>query len=176
MQALIARHGRVSTAMIGDNRMGGSMSDAAKRRCDESESSFTHLVYEDFGSADVLEPPYVQEETHGKSCMVRASRSPMDPEIVKRLPDGVESVEQWGDTVMAFGKFEKKATYREVMEKPEHAGYRKWCEDHLSPSTSKGAVLDFVKYMEVYRLCCGHQMPLMIPGTTIQRTFRPSQK
>jgi hypothetical protein len=100
----------------------------------------------------------------------------MDPEIVKRLPDGVESVEQWGDTVMAFGKFEKKATYREVMEKPEHAGYRKWCEDHLSPSTSKGAVLDFINYMEVYRLCCGHQMPLMIPGTTIQRTFRPSQK
>ena len=49
MQALIARRGRVSTAMIGDNRMGGSMSDAAKRRCDESESSFTHLDYEDFG-------------------------------------------------------------------------------------------------------------------------------
>ena len=56
------------------------------------------------------------------------------------------------------------------------AGYRRWCEDHLSPTTSKGAVLDFIKYMEVYRLCCGHQMPLVTPGTTIQRTFRPSQK
>jgi hypothetical protein len=60
MQALLARHNRVSTTMIGDARS-GNMRDASKRRCDESESSFTHLDYEDFGSADVLEPPYVQE-------------------------------------------------------------------------------------------------------------------
>ena len=60
MQALLARHNRVSTTMIGDARS-GNMRDASKRRCDESESSFTHLDYEDFGSADVLEPLHVQE-------------------------------------------------------------------------------------------------------------------
>ena len=31
-------------------------------------------------------------------------------------------------------------------------GYRKWCEDHISPTTSKGAALDFVRLMEMHHL------------------------
>ena len=45
MQAIIARCGRVSITMIGSNRTGGSMSEAAKRPCSTKEDESDYVEW-----------------------------------------------------------------------------------------------------------------------------------
>ena len=104
MQALIARRGRVSTAMIGNNRTGGSMSEAAKRPCstEEDESDYVEWSLE-------YDLKKAQESSH--------------PEKHKKeffLPKGVESVEKWGHVIITMDAWKKeKLTFAKALSMSE---------------------------------------------------------
>ena len=105
MQALIARRGRVSTAMFGSNRTGGSMSEAAKRPCsteeDESDCVEWSLEYD-----------------------LKKAQESSEPEKQKKeffLPKGVESVEKWGRVIITMDAWKKeKLTFAKALSMSEH--------------------------------------------------------
>lgn len=104
MQALLARRNRVSTAMVGDTRAGGSMTDASKRRfCVEEDDE-----HEEWSLA-----------TEAKD--VQKSSVPVRPRAEFLLPKGVESVAQWGKVVTTTEAWKKeKITFSKAVPMAEH--------------------------------------------------------
>ena len=95
------------------------------------------------------------------------SQGPVD------LPQGIDSLEMWGKTMISFGQYKGKYSYIEVATDKSLWDYRKWVRSHINQRTSKGAPLDFSRYLKAYDARHGatKQVPL-IPGTSIARTFK----
>ena len=95
------------------------------------------------------------------------SQGPVD------LPQGIDSLEMWGKTMISFGQYKGKYSYIEVATDKSLWDYRKWVRSHINQRTSKGAPLDFSRYLKAYdaRRGATKQVPL-IPGTSIARTFK----
>ena len=86
---------------------------------------------------------------------------------------GITSLEQWGRTVVPFGKYaEANVTYNEVLTAPEYAGYRKWCKSHLTTHTAGKVAMDFVKYRDAYEKKSNKDSGLLFPGTEVERRFK----
>ena len=86
---------------------------------------------------------------------------------------GITSMEQWGRTVISFGKYaEANVTYNEVLTAPEYAGYRKWCKSHLTTHTAGKIAMDFVKYRDAYEKKSNKDSGLLFPGTDVERRFK----
>ena len=87
------------------------------------------------------------------------------------LPAGVSSMEMWGRTKFAFGKYEKeKKSYKAIFEgEPSYVG---WCRKHLTEETAKGAALDWSRYVKARDMvdCKASSVPFYA-GTTIRREF-----
>jgi hypothetical protein len=89
------------------------------------------------------------------------------------MPMGITSMEQWGRTVISFGKYaEANVTYNEVLTAPEYAGYRKWCKSHLTTHTAGKIAMDFVKYRDAYEKKSNTDSGLLFPGTDVERRFK----
>jgi len=95
------------------------------------------------------------------------SQGPVD------LPQGIDSLEMWGKTMVSFGQYKGKYSYQEVATDKTLWDYRKWVRTHINQRTSKGAALDFAKYLKAHDARHGQvkQMPV-IPGTAIPRQFK----
>ena len=67
----------------------------------------------------------------------------------------------------------KESSYQEVATDKTLWDYRKWVRTHINQRTSKGAALDFAKYLKAHDARHGQvkQMPV-IPGTEIPRQFK----
>ena len=89
------------------------------------------------------------------------------------LPQGIESLEMWGKTLISFGQYKGKYSYYEVATDKSLWDYRKWVRSHINQRTSKGAPLDFAMYLRAHDARHGpaKQLPV-IPGTSIARTFK----
>ena len=67
------------------------------------------------------------------------------------LPAGITSLEQWGRTQFAFGKFlTKKVNYKSIYD--GDAGNTGWSRSHLTESTAKGPALDWAHYVRAMDL------------------------
>lgn len=149
LQALMARK-----VVAQSGAKGGAMNDGSKRR------------YVDEESVASMDNPWIEigEKSHLK---VDYSSVELD------LPMGVSSLEQWGRTVIAFGKYaEANVTYNEVLTAPEYAGYRKWCKSHLTTHTAGKIAMDFVKYRDAYEKKSNTDSGLLFPGTDVERRFK----
>ena len=130
------------------------MSDGSKRRYVDEES---------VGSLDL---PWIEvaDKEHLK----------VDYTIVELdFPPGICSLEQWGRTVISFGKYaDATITYDDVMTDPQYSGYLKWCKSHLSVHTAGKVAMDFVKYRSAYEKKSNKDSGLLIPGTNVERRFK----
>ena len=153
----------------------GAMHDGAKRRL----TADTPATSSDW---EKLEPTYVGEvivENDTEEALVAA----LDASTVGAggdvhlgpvdLPQGIDSLEMWGKTMMSFGQYKGKYSYIEVATDKSLWDYRKWVRSHINQRTSKGAPLDFASYLRAYDARHGptKQLPV-IPGTSIARTFK----
>ena len=149
LQALMAKK-----VVAQSGARGGAMNDGSKRRYVDEES---------VGSVDT---PWI-EVTDGNHLKVDYTSVELD------LPPGITSLEQWGRTVLSFGKYaEANVTYNEVMTDPQYSGYLKWCKSHLSVHTAGKVAMDFVKYRSAYEKKSNKDSGLLIPGTNVERRFK----
>ena len=105
----------------------------------------------------------------GESTAVLEVKVKSDIPAGIELPLGVSSVEEWGMTVVAFGKTHNGKSYAEVVNDVANRSYLNWVRSHAK----SGALLDFLNYMRCVlpeecssTKCC-------IPGTNIIRKLKP---
>ena len=149
LQALMAKK-----VVVQNGAKGGAMNDGSKRR------------YVDEESVGSMDNPWI-EVTEKSHLRVDYTSVELD------MPPGINSLEQWGRTVISFGKYaEANVTYNEVLTDPQYAGYRKWCKSHLTTHTAGKVALDFAKYRDAYEKKSNKDSGLLIPGTEVERRFK----
>ena len=149
LQALMAKK-----VVAANESRGAAMSDGSKRR------------YVDEESVGSMDNPWI-EVTEKSHLKVDYTSVELD------LPMGITSMEQWGRTVISFGKYaEANVTYNEMLTAPEYAGYRKWCKSHLTTHTAGKVAMDFVKYRDAYEKKSNKDSGLLFPGTEVERRFK----
>ena len=88
------------------------------------------------------------------------------------LPPGVDTLSQWGKTLVSFGQYKGKYSYYEIASGSSFWDYKKWVRTHIKPGTSKGAALDFAAYLRAYDKEHGRSQLPVFPGTSIPRQFK----
>ena len=86
------------------------------------------------------------------------------------FPEDISSWEQWGRTIIAFGKYNgRKISYNNLAEStdPAFRDYRQWVLSRVN--TSSGQCQDLGRFLRVYDLKNG--VPKTIPGTNMIRTY-----
>lgn len=173
------RHGQTDQVMavmqyelskLAEGEVTQSMNDSSKRLRDEPSPS----AYASPGArtgmstyhsnASLMTPPPPMPTLH--------SRDKSEDE--NSLPPGVQSLQDWGKSLVSFGKHErKKAIYKEMLDdtSSDMMSYKKYLFDHFD-SGSPG-LRDLVRYMrasgfDYYRDCTGP----VIPGSHHVRKFR----
>ena len=149
LQALMAKK-----VVVQSGAKGGAMNDGSKRR------------YVDEESVGSMDNPWIEvsEKSH-----LKVDYSSVELE----MPMGINSLEQWGRTVISFVKLaDSNVTYHEVLTAQEHAGYRKWCQSHLTIHTAGKIAMDFVKYRDAYEKKSNKDSGLLFPGTDVERRFK----
>ena len=129
-----------------------AMTDASKRKAD------------DFGFE--LEPSWGDELHHFETGVMHEQTV-----IHELLPAGITSLEQWGRTQFAFGKFlTKKVNYKSIYDGDE--GYTSWSRSHLTESSSKGPALDWARYVRAMDMARNKLLGgPMYAGTSVRREF-----
>ena len=137
-----------------DEDLCGAMHDASKRRRDETP--------------DQAQIPVLPPAKGASKCELA---SPTD---AVKLPDGIESVEQWGRTVLSAGKFAADGmSYHELVTstKQEITSY---CEKMLSWQTRQdlsAPFRDFIEYLKAYYAQKAPQHGYL-PGSRIARQLK----
>ena len=166
----------------------GSMSDASKRRdFDFPESKNSKRLYKQTvpsaapsGSPIQYEgdipgyeggyyvAPGVRPSPFPAGCQIPSVEVPQTP-----LPEGVQSLSQWGRTLMSFGQYKDSGlSYFDVISSTEEkkVKYVRWCK---SRSSSAGGFLkDFCEYIQLYEVSTGGVQGPCIPGTDHVRHFK----
>ena len=96
-----------------------------------------------------------------------ATTAPADIEF----PAGINSLAEWGMTIIEFGKFNGRGLmYHELAasEDKSYSNYRSWVSSHTGSTT--GQCLDLGKYLLAYEKAHGSS-GCMIPGTVNARKF-----
>lgn len=137
---------------------GSAMTDGSKRRLDD-ENSTEDPVNECaqgyvFPSASA---PFLMHDTIGK----------VDQPVV--FPPGISSVTDWGSYQVAFGKFQGKKTYEQIlMEKTdEMVSYRQYLMSHCFSGSAQ--LKDLVAFMMAAGYQGDQDQRPKIPGTGISR-------
>lgn len=130
---------------------GGSMTDAAKRARSSDDESFEVI------------PKY------GPSPSTTAAPYPSSP--TEAFPAGITSMKDWGENLVAFGKFKNKLTYYQLFSgtSDELVSYRAYVHSHRLAGSP--ALVDLAKYCERMGYSPGedrNQGPV-IPGSSIRR-------
>jgi hypothetical protein len=115
----------------GREAMGSSRADASKRQAMGS-SSRGRMVHEGSKASE----PAVPEPT-----MVQV-----------QLPPGIKSMTQWGDTRLAFGKFQGKGYYDIISStEAEEVSYVQWCLGRRITPSSPDPPWDFAEFIAAYK-------------------------
>ena len=132
----------------------GAMTDATKRRLAESgpSASDESSTMKPYAPSSAPAAPFNQE--------VNTMPQP--------VPTGVNSIDDWGRTVISFGKYRyQHMSYYEMMtsKDPDHVSYVKWAM--ARHQSSDGALHDLTSYITEWRLdqarARGSQQ-ILIPG------------
>ena len=145
------------------NTSGGSMSDSSKRRAspppefaDEAEDDeFEHIA------ADEIQVPIPP-----RAAQVKTSQG-------YTLPEGIESVVQWGKTICTLPKMQdKKMTYealvRESRTDEDIKSYLNWV---MTSKMKSAKVDDFKKYLQAIQFNAAGKTQITYPGTGMVREF-----
>ena len=134
----------------------GAMTDASKRLRGDNDIG-TGSTYAGYAVAEMSTP------------MPLGSR--LIPETAV-LPPGVASLQDWGEYKVAFGKYKKIKTYREIYEvvTEEARDYRKYLFSHYESGSPQ--LRDLVHYLRAMGYGRDQQVYTgpVIPGTSITRT------
>ena len=138
-------------------KSGGSMTDASKRRATELkvfENSDPEWDESEFGELSPKVPMPKVTET-----------------FVPTLPEGVNTMEEWGQTQFAFGKYQKeRMSYGRAYE--EDPAYAAWSKTHLVGPQTHGAALDWGEYVRARRAVEAHRTKgPCYAGTSMPREF-----
>lgn len=136
----------------------GAMTDASKRRATELK------VFENFDSEWDSGPFCGGSPTAPSPAVVEFLEAP-------ELPDGVQTMEEWGRTQFAFGKYYKQVmSYAKAYK--EDSAYVAWSRNHLIEPKSAGASLDWGKYVRARDMVEKRlEKGPFYSGTTIRREF-----
>eukprot|EP00435_Cladocopium_sp_Y103_P006224 s2324_g2.t1 len=145
----------------------GAMSDASKRRSDDQCGDLSKRMY----------APSAELESEGEPMCKPVGKTPNGQPIF--LPSGVNSVEEWGRSVIQFGKFIPKKgingiSYEELFmsREEEKLSYVDWVIKQVRGA--KGLLLDLSLYLCVRKAQTaddGSQLPV-IPGTNMARILK----
>jgi hypothetical protein len=118
--------------------LGSSMADASKRQAMGS-SSRGRMVHEGSKASEPAVP-------------TTAAREPTIGGQVQ-FPPGITSMKQWGDTLLAFGRFKGKGYYDLVSStEAEAVSYVGWCLGRRVTPSSPDPPLDFAEFIAAYKL------------------------
>ena len=107
---------------VSGKSLAGAMTDGSKP-LRENDDPVKMMPYAStaFGS-EALPPPMPSPSTGDKA-------TGMAPQIA--LPDGVPSLERWGQTMVSFGKYKNVKTYAEVAEDTDPDMCKNYCQSHF---------------------------------------------
>ena len=137
---------------------GGAMSDAAKRRLVDHEEP-----------APTRQMPL---PTHAPG--VKGSYRSKGSSMAKTLPEGIESLEQWGKTIIETGKYGKQdLSYAELAQSPDttKVKYVQWLTAQGSRSDLSPLMQDLTSYLAMYHEQ-GSEAGPMFPGSAVTRKFK----
>ncbi len=126
-----------------------------------SEVGGWQMVPGSYAGGTAPPPPFVLQTSGG----------PQPPQVgpTCNLPDGIASIEEWGTTVIEFGKQQKGRAYEEVYYDEESASYVEWVLNN-GGKKSGGGLHDFFLYCQAMR--ANSMETAKIPGTSIVRKLR----
>ena len=105
-----------------------------------------------------------------------SSELPLPNSSLPPLPPGVINTEQWGRSIINFGKYKgKNISYIELLSSTSEdmRGYVKWCSSRQS--TAGGELKDLTSFMRRHEMENSHSALVrgeMIPGTSARRSFK----
>ena len=162
-----------------DGFEGGSMTDASKRRDDlqnEAQPPSKRVTPQSLAgyASAASETPWIG----GSDVTTKHSEPPVGkiPKAVYPvdLPPNVASHEEWGRTLVEFGKYEgANMSYRDLWfsKDPNVSSYVKWCRSRAF--SAEGHLRDLALYfMYMTRLQSDFQDGPLIPGTKAKRHFK----
>lgn len=139
---------------------GGTMNDSSKRLRDDPGYSTTPYAPAASDLTSLMSP---MPSTGGKASI-------LTPSI--ELPSGVESLAQWGQTLVSFGKYKGMLSYHELMTSNSEGmeSYRQFLYSHAKSGSA--GLKDVVNYMRAHG-GASNDMP-KIPGSQMPRTYKKS--
>lgn len=151
----------------------GAMTDASRRLRDETELEMQQAPIirakaktKSMAAPAMIQPPITTEDY----TVMPPVEELNEHEIEAYLPPGVPSFEQWGRTVIKFGKYKNKsASYQEVLD--ADPGYARWIITHDSEDNNNPLFRDLAAFFKV----AVHQQThsgSYFPGSSIPREFK----
>eukprot|EP00435_Cladocopium_sp_Y103_P060613 s808_g22.t1 len=153
---------------------GISMTDASKRRLVEFQGeALSHAAaYHPAPAAPVPHCGKSEDQIVVPHQIAELGQTKKGTKIV--LPPGVQSLDEWCDTVIEFGKYSgKDTTYGDLVKSSEKEakGYVKWCIGQADAAEGRLRDLSFFLVAYEHVMSSMDQRPL-IPGTSEVRRFR----
>ncbi|CAK9009348.1 unnamed protein product [Durusdinium trenchii] len=166
---------------VDDFELVGTMSDAAKRQSDGQ-----YPVHSKANRKLPMPMPSTSEEVEKQDgCYATSatnlpypssSEAPLPNSSLPPFPPGVINTEQWGRSIINFGKYKgKNISYIELLSSTSEdmRSYVKWCSSRQS--TAGGELKDLTSFMRRYEMENSHSALIrgeLIPGTTARRSFK----
>ena len=166
---------------VDDFELVGTMSDAAKRQSDgqypvhsKANRKLSMPMPSTSEGADKQDGCYASSAAN--LPYPSSSELPLPNSSLPPLPPGVINTEQWGRSIINFGKYKgKNISYIELLSSTSEdmRGYVKWCSSRQS--TAGGELKDLTSFMRRHEMENSHSALVrgeMIPGTSARRSFK----
>ena len=148
-----------------------------KQMIEEAVGELTARIKEMFvlrGTGEEVHYEFVMAEKETSSTEDQGNKEALNsgirPDMSIVFPPEINSLDEWGETVVTFGQAKKGLTYTELLA-DEHSDYRKFVMAQKDPNP---LLRDLKNFFE--RAGCGQKLhesqSAPIPGTTIPRTRR----
>ena len=153
----------------------GAVNDASKRRPDDldnpAKKQMPILTRAQIAvAADRMMEPETPYPTGGRSVAAGAHQ-PVIHRVENAFPPGIQSMQQWGQCVIAFGQYAKmNISYDELLADPSKRSYVQWLKTHHS-SRSSVEYTDFMQYVEASAVS-DESVESYFPGTRTIRRFK----
>lgn len=137
----------------------GTMADGSKRLREDRVEKANDMTY--WSPVEPMLPPPLPSA---------AASAGLGYPVQSLFPEGIKSIEQWGATLFAFGKFKDSKCYEEVANssQAEMVSYRAYCTSHYANGSA--GLKDFVSYLRACNM--GKTSEMTIPGSHLPRVFK----
>ena len=145
---------------------------------DGASEEWSHLSADDFGTfSELMSSPSPAEEPPAPRAKC-GNQKPTSNKMVEGtdLPPNVTDLNQWGRTLIQFGKYKTSGmTYEELAlaDTKEMNSYKVWVVAHLGQTT--GQCQDLGRFLRAYTDAGMIKKPAVIPGTNFVRQYGPSK-